>query len=143
MYSHVKNLRWSNSEKTKIDCLVNFDLFPEEYVPFTADPNDNQEYSKEIFNRSINGDFGEILDFVENEPIIPNLTSYQIRSQFNLIGIRQEVESIIDNGPISLQDKWHYSQWFSINDTEIKYLAEKLQINDVDLSAIFINGSIL
>lgn len=69
MYSDVKNPRWSNKDKTAIDCEVNFDHVTfEEYTLFTAMPNDTfVPYAKEIFEKCANGEFGEIQEFVEQE----------------------------------------------------------------------------
>ena len=64
-YSAVKNCKWANSEHTVIECEVNFnDIADEEFSPFGASATDHYEHTKEIFSRAVNGDFGEIAEYV-------------------------------------------------------------------------------
>jgi hypothetical protein len=67
-YIEVKNLKWSDEQHSRIDCEVNFENLNEEFVPFTADPNDPVEHGKDIYNRALNGDFGIIAEY-EPPPI--------------------------------------------------------------------------
>ena len=62
-YTEVKNLKWANAEHTAIDCEVNFTDLPEEYLPFTATPNDSMPHGVEIYNRCAAGEFGAIAEF--------------------------------------------------------------------------------
>jgi hypothetical protein len=62
-YKMVKNLKWANEEHTIINCDVDFDDLIEEFVPFSATADDIYEHTKEIFNKAINGDFGEIEEY--------------------------------------------------------------------------------
>ncbi len=64
-YKIVKNLKWANEEHTIINCDVDFDDLIEEFVPFSATADDMYEHTKEIFNKAINGDFGEIEEYVK------------------------------------------------------------------------------
>jgi hypothetical protein len=59
-YVAVRNCRWGNEEHTIIDCEVDFADFKEEWVPFSANSNDFYNHSREIFNRAVAGEFGEI-----------------------------------------------------------------------------------
>jgi len=79
MYSDVKNLQWANPEHTMINCEVNFHHLQEQYVQFTAIPTDTEVYGKEIYIRAINGEFGEIKEYVAPPPIepLPPLTAEQ------------------------------------------------------------------
>jgi hypothetical protein len=71
-YTEVKNPKWSNVEHTRVDCEVNFTHLPMKFVPFTADPSDVMEYSADIFNRCIAGEFGPITEHVASPaPIAP------------------------------------------------------------------------
>lgn len=63
-YTQIKNPKWINAEHTLIDCEVNFNHLPEEFVPFTADPNDIYPYCKEIFDRCVSGEFGPVAEYV-------------------------------------------------------------------------------
>lgn len=69
MYTIVINPVWANLEHTKLNCQVNFNNLPEEFVNFTASPDDFEDYSKEIFTRAVNGEFGQIKEY--EPPIIP------------------------------------------------------------------------
>lgn len=63
-YTQVKNPVWVNAEHTLIDCDVNFNHLPEDFVPFTANPNDAMEYSKTIFDECVAGQYGTIGEYV-------------------------------------------------------------------------------
>lgn len=67
-YSQVKNPVWANAEHTIINCEVDFGHLDDEFVPFTANPNDAMSYSKEIFDECVAGKYGEIGEYV---PYIP------------------------------------------------------------------------
>jgi len=67
-YTQVKNPKWANEQQTAIDCDVNFNHLPDEFVPFTADPSDVMEYSADIFNRCVAEEFGEIGEYVAPPP---------------------------------------------------------------------------
>lgn len=67
-YSQVKNPVWSNAEHTMIDCEVDFGHLDDDFVPFTANPNDAMPYSKQIFDECVAGKYGAIGQYV---PYIP------------------------------------------------------------------------
>jgi len=67
-YSQVKNPVWVNAEHTMINCEVIFNHFPDEWLPFTADPNDVMPYSKEIFDACVAGEYGPVAEYV---PYVP------------------------------------------------------------------------
>ena len=66
-YVAVKNPMWSTPEQLTIDCEVNFTHLKEEFVPFTADPNDVYPYCKEIFDRCVSGEFGPVAPYTPPE----------------------------------------------------------------------------
>jgi len=57
MIAEVKEMKL-NDDQT-IDMLVKFDHMDEE-VWFTASPDDPEPHGKELYQRAINGEFGEI-----------------------------------------------------------------------------------
>lgn len=63
-YSQVKNPVWANEAKTLINCDVDFGHLDNDFVPFTADPKDNMEYSQTIFNECLSGKYGPIGEYV-------------------------------------------------------------------------------
>ena len=60
VYLDAKNPKYSNADNSSITLEVNFNHLPEEYVEFNADPNDSAAYSKELFDRAVAGDFGDV-----------------------------------------------------------------------------------
>ena len=64
-YTSVKNLKWTSSEKTAIECVVNFETIGE--IPFCASPDDQHDHTTEIYNRCVAGEFGPIAEYVEVE----------------------------------------------------------------------------
>lgn len=59
----AQNPRWANYSKTAIDLEVDFNELDEEYVHFTADPNDIVSWGPELYNRAVAGEFGEITEW--------------------------------------------------------------------------------
>ena len=59
----VRNPKWNNAEHTQLNCEVDFDELDENYVEFTADPNDVEEYGKQIYADCVAGKYGEIEEF--------------------------------------------------------------------------------
>lgn len=81
-YTEVKNLKWANAEQTLIDCEVNFTALAEEFLPFTASPNDSMPHGVEIYNRCIAGDFGAIAPYA---PVVfpPEVHAAWVRDERN------------------------------------------------------------
>lgn len=72
-YTTVRNLVWTDSEKTTFNCNVFFVALNEE-VPFTCcqDEVGRYEHVTSIWNRAIAGDFGSIGEFVPPFEVTPN-----------------------------------------------------------------------
>lgn len=70
-YSQVKNPIWANAEHTAINCEVDFDAMDDEFVPFTASPNDNTIYGSQIFDRCLAGDYGAVAEYAPPPPPPP------------------------------------------------------------------------
>lgn len=64
----IRNPRWSNAAQTAIDVEVNFTKLPEEYVQFTATPDDCTAYGPEIFTLALQGQFGPIKPYTPPQP---------------------------------------------------------------------------
>lgn len=56
----AKNPRWANEEKTAIDVDVNFEGIPEQFITFTASPQDSTSYGVELFNLAKAGKLGVV-----------------------------------------------------------------------------------
>ena len=60
----AKNPVWANDNKNAITLDVNFAELPgDDYVPFTASPNDNEEHGHVIYSNAVNGDYGTVADY--------------------------------------------------------------------------------
>lgn len=61
---YAKDLRWVNSEHTTFDCVVKFLEFDQE-MPFACLQSDKYAHSKELWQRAVAGEFGDIAEYVE------------------------------------------------------------------------------
>lgn len=91
-YTTIKNLKWSDEQHLRINCDVNFEDLKEEFVPFTADPNDSSEHGKDIFARAVNGEFGEIAEY---EP--PPLEYFESMVRNQRDDLLVQFDSIVSN----------------------------------------------
>lgn len=64
----VERPRWSNAEKTAIDCFIKTSQFGDEELPFTASANDVEAHGRAIFVDIVSGTYGEILEFIPPPP---------------------------------------------------------------------------
>jgi len=60
---YAKDPRWANAEQTLIDLIIKWDSYPEE-LPFTANPNDVEEYGRQIYAAAAAGQFGPVAPYV-------------------------------------------------------------------------------
>lgn len=81
--NNVRNPKWANYKQTTIDVEVDFDHLEEEYVPFTADPNDVEPHGVEIYNRAIAGEFGVIGDWIPPENVTGDDAMARLRTKRN------------------------------------------------------------
>jgi hypothetical protein len=94
-YTQVKNPVWANAEHTAIDCEVNFNHLPDEFVPFTAIATDVMEYSKTIFDECVAGQYGEIAEYVAPPPPVtpPPPTKEELLAQIQALMTKVEALS--------------------------------------------------
>ena len=59
----VRNPKYINAEQNLIDCEVDFDELDENYVPFTANPNDIEIHGKQIYADCVAGKYGTVAAF--------------------------------------------------------------------------------
>lgn len=71
-YKNAANPQWGDSEHSFINIWVWFE-HENDWVMFSANPNDPEEHGREIFDKASNGGFGEITDFDSSQPITPPL----------------------------------------------------------------------
>jgi hypothetical protein len=60
----LSNPRWSNAEKTRVDCEITTSQFGEEVLPFTADKFDVEPHGRAIFADIVAGTYGPIAEYV-------------------------------------------------------------------------------
>ena len=64
----ARNPKWANPEKNAIDLEVDFAPLDEEWLPYTASPTDNNvEHSRYLYTQAINGEYGEIKEWEQQE----------------------------------------------------------------------------
>lgn len=61
----VTDLEWDNAEHSTFTCLVQFQEFGGEMLPFTASPSDPYAHSQEIWSNGIAGIYGPIQEYVD------------------------------------------------------------------------------
>jgi hypothetical protein len=80
-YERARNPVWANAEQSLITLEVDFSFITDEWVPFTASPDDGTDYGPELFARAVAGHFGEIGAFVpppEPEPVLSPISALQL-----------------------------------------------------------------
>ena len=69
-YTNVTNPQWATSNNSLINCIVDFEDLGS--TPFTANPNDTETDSAEIFNNCVAGKYGAIAEYVPPPPYVPS-----------------------------------------------------------------------
>lgn len=82
-----------------IDCEILHSKFG--WTHFTASPNDNVDYGREVYQKIINGEFGEIAPYEVNI----ELESEMIKDQRNRL-LEQSDWTQLPDVPQSLKDLW-------------------------------------
>ena len=60
--TEARNPQWVNSDHNKIDLEVNFSELEEEWLPYTASPDDVCEHSRTLYSKAVAGDYGQVSD---------------------------------------------------------------------------------
>lgn len=66
LLTSLRNPRWSNFEKTQIDCEITTSQFGDEVLPFTAASFDVESHGRQIFADLVSGKYGPIADYVSD-----------------------------------------------------------------------------
>lgn len=66
LLTSLRNPRWSNFEKTQIDCEITTSQFGNEVLPFTAASFDIEPHSRQIFAAIVSGKYGPIADYISD-----------------------------------------------------------------------------
>jgi hypothetical protein len=68
MTANGKNPQWANVEKTAINLIVTHEIYGE--IPFTASPNDPEEYGRVLYAQAVEGQFGPVAPYVAPSGIV-------------------------------------------------------------------------
>lgn len=79
----ARNPRWGDYQQTFIDIEVDFDEEDQEYVPFTANPNDVETHGADLYQRAVNGEFGAVGAFVPPANATPEQAMEILRKRRN------------------------------------------------------------
>lgn len=79
----VRYPQWANEDCTAINCLVRTNSLRQE-VPFTATPYDSETHGRQIFDRCLAGEFGEIAPMESKPSKQPLLQSVQPGENYRL-----------------------------------------------------------
>ena len=60
--AEARNPQWVDSDHNKIDLEVNFSELEEEWLPYTASPDDVCEHSRTLYSKAVAGDYGQVSD---------------------------------------------------------------------------------
>ena len=60
--TEARNPQWVDSNHNKIDLEVNFAELEEEWLPYTASPDDVCEHSRTLYSKAVAGDYGQVSD---------------------------------------------------------------------------------
>ena len=56
----ARNPQWVDSDHNRIDLEVNFEEIEEEWLSYTAAPDDVCEHSRTLYNKAVAGDYGQV-----------------------------------------------------------------------------------
>lgn len=77
----VRNPRWSSEDGSTIDCLLRTNHLVDE-VPFTASKHDCEPHGREVYERCLAGEFGEIAS-MEPKEVSPQMVSLELPPQYH------------------------------------------------------------
>lgn len=123
-----------------IDLIVKFPWLSAE-VPFCADPNDSEQYGRDLHASAIAGHFGPVAAYVApvvvQKPI--SVTPWQIRKALNQIGLRSAVESAVSaSSDQSLKDGWEFATEFVENSPFVVSMCAALGKTDAERHELFV-----
>jgi hypothetical protein len=102
-YTNVTNPQWATADHSSINCTVDFEGLGN--TPFTANPNDTQTDSAEIFNACVAGEYGAIAEYEPPAPPTNAQLAAIIRyTRDNLL--KQSDWTQLPDVPQTLKDAW-------------------------------------
>jgi hypothetical protein len=88
--------KWANADQSAIDLMVIFPHIGPDPVPFTASPDDSMAYGRNLYQRAVSGEFGEIApaDPAPPPPVPDEISDRQFFQQLAAAGIITKSEAL-------------------------------------------------
>lgn len=138
----TRNLQYANQEGTLIDMEIEHPTYG--WLPFTASPDDVEEYGRAIYQEAKEGKLGDIAPYVEPEPLpepkVNAVTIRQARLQLLDMGLLDNVEAIISENK-AWQVEWEYATEVRREDPIIGAMVEALILTEEQLDEFFKQAS--
>ena len=130
-YTEVKNMVYANEENSLITCDVKFELL-DDFIPFTASPDDSEPHGRDIYNECLNGKYGEVSEYVAEDINYSLLAEYQRQSKLSFAYNEiKDWRTELELGVISDVDKERLIRWMNY----IKAIKVMLFIDVTDITA--------
>lgn len=94
----ARNPVWADYAQTEINIEVDFDELDEDFVDFTASPNDLEAHGVTLYNNAVNGDYGVIGAYVAPSNVIGADAMATLRAERN--------ELLVETDYIEMPTKW-------------------------------------
>lgn len=140
---NAKEPRYTNSGS--IDLLIDHPEYG--WIPFTASPDDCEEYGRELFAQAISGEFGEVAEYVEPEPTPVPVTVPQV------VTMRQARLALLQSGYLDIVNtaianmtgvegaaakiEWEYAQTVDIKSPLVITMTTLLSLTEEQLDDLF------
>ena len=102
-FTYAKNPKWANRAKTVIFLMVKFEKFENELF-FAANPMDSEAHGRDLFQRSLNGEFGKIEEFSAVKPTLEEVVT-EVRNERDKMLVSTDWTQANDI-PQATKDKW-------------------------------------
>lgn len=140
----IKNAVFANAGQTAIDCEIQ--LSSGEWLPFTASADDAEKHGRDVFAAIIES--GNVADYIEPEPqpepVPQTLTARQARLALHGIGKLSDVPAAIAALPepqkTNAEIEWEYATHIERNNPFVAVLASALQLTDMQVNQLFVEG---
>ena len=137
----VRNVAWADFAQTAVDMEVDFDEQDEEFVAFTASPDDPESYGVDLYNRAIAGDFGPIADWPRPDNVTGERAMELLREDRDRL--------LVESDYIEMPTKWatlsadQQTAWASyrnaLRDIPADYPNAELQHNGTYTDMVWVN----
>jgi len=104
-YSNITSVKWANSERTIIDCIVHPEDEQSQPFDFSAVAEGDYPYTYEIFARCVAGDFGSIAEYSPPAPPTTEELTNSIRAERNRRLTASDWTQLPDV-PVSIKNSW-------------------------------------